>query len=118
GHATAWLYTVCRHRAIDMRRKEQRMSPTLDVQQLTSDAGERDPHDAVVRQDEFRRIYEQLKHLPENQQEAIRLKFQSGLSYREISEVTGITVTQVGVLIHRGIKTLREQCMRTNNMND
>ena len=110
GHATAWLYTVCRHRAIDMRRKEQRMSPTLDVLQLTSNAGEHDPHDAAVMQDEFRQIYDRFKHLPDNQQEVIRLKFQSGLSYKEISEVTGTSVTQVGVLIHCGIKMLRQQC--------
>ncbi|MDA0835936.1 MAG: sigma-70 family RNA polymerase sigma factor [Planctomycetota bacterium] len=110
GHATAWLYTVCRHRAIDMRRKEQRMSPTLDVQQLTTDETQHSPHDAVVMQDEFKQVYDRLKHLPENQQEAIRLKFQSGLSYKEISEVTGESISQVGVLIHRGIKTLRQQC--------
>lgn len=110
GHAAAWLYTVCRNRAIDMRRKEQRMSPTLDVQRATSHESERDPHDAVVMQDEFRQIFEKMKHLPENQQEVIRLKFQSGLSYKEISEVTGESISQVGVLIHRGIKTLRKQC--------
>ena len=110
GHATAWLYTVCRHRAIDTRRKEQRMPQTMDVYQM--DAGDRvkSPHDDVVDHEEYRRIFESLKHLPENQQEVIRLKFQAGLSYREISEVTGTTISQVGLLIHRGIKSLRQHC--------
>ena len=43
----------------------------------------------------------------QNQQEVLRLKFQHGLSYREISGVTELTVSHVGVLIHNGLKALR-----------
>jgi RNA polymerase sigma-70 factor (ECF subfamily) len=50
-----------------------------------------------------------LATLPENQQEVLRLKFQHDLSYRDISEVTGLSVSHVGVLIHQGLKTLRLQ---------
>ncbi len=38
-----------------------------------------------------------------------RLKFQGGLSYKQISEVTSLTVTNVGFLIHTGLKTLRQR---------
>jgi RNA polymerase sigma-70 factor (ECF subfamily) len=47
--------------------------------------------------------------LPRNQQECIRLKFQSGLSYKQISDVTNLTATNVGFLIHTGLKTLRQR---------
>ena len=47
--------------------------------------------------------------LPPNQREVVRLKFQSGLSYQEISGVTNLTVTNVGFLIHTAIKTIRRQ---------
>jgi RNA polymerase sigma-70 factor (ECF subfamily) len=50
-----------------------------------------------------------LATLPENQQEVIRLKFQDGLSYREISGVTGLTVSNVGFLIHTGVKMVRQR---------
>ena len=46
--------------------------------------------------------------LPENQREVLRLKFQCGLKYREISEVTGLSVSNVGFLIHTAISTLRK----------
>ena len=48
-----------------------------------------------------------LDNLPENQQEVIRLKFQNGFSYRQISEITGHSVSNVGFLIHSGMKTLK-----------
>jgi len=50
-----------------------------------------------------------LQSLPERQQEVIRMKFQGGLSYREIANVMDLTVNHVGVLIHSGLKTIREK---------
>src|SRR5688500_10366399 len=31
GHLTQWLYTVCRNRALDVRRKERRMTRLTDL---------------------------------------------------------------------------------------
>lgn len=50
-----------------------------------------------------------LADLPHNQQEVLRLKFQHSLSYREISSITGLSESNVGFLIHVGIKRLRER---------
>ena len=50
-----------------------------------------------------------LATLPDNQQEVVRLKFQNGLSYRDISKVTNLTVSNVGYLIHTAIHTLRRE---------
>ena len=54
-----------------------------------------------------------LDRLPETQQEVIRLKFQHGLSYKEISASTGLSVTNVGFILHTGIKRLRKLMSRT-----
>ena len=35
------------------------------------------------------------------------LKVQEGKSYREIAEITGLTVTNVGYLIHQAMQTLK-----------
>ena len=50
-----------------------------------------------------------LETLPANQQEVIRLKFQNDLTYREISQVTELSVSNVGFLIHTGLKTVRRK---------
>jgi DNA-directed RNA polymerase specialized sigma24 family protein len=49
--------------------------------------------------------------LPKNQREVLRLKFQCDLSYKEISAVTQLSVTNVGFLIHTAIKTLRKELL-------
>jgi len=50
-----------------------------------------------------------MRSLPANQQEVIRLKFQHGLSYKDIAQTTHLTPSYVGYLIHVGIKALRQQ---------
>ena len=50
-----------------------------------------------------------LNKLPDQQQEAIRMKIVHGLSYREISKVLDVSISHVGYLLHMGIKTIREQ---------
>ena len=47
--------------------------------------------------------------LPPRQQEVLQLKFQNGLSYQQIAEITKTTANNVGVLIHTALKTLRQK---------
>jgi RNA polymerase sigma factor (sigma-70 family) len=54
-------------------------------------------------------VLQLLGTLSKNQQEVVRLKFQNGLSYQEISDITNLTVSNVGVLIHTALKTLRQK---------
>jgi RNA polymerase sigma-70 factor (ECF subfamily) len=109
GRLAEWLYTVCRNRALDVRRKESRMAPSRDAELDALASRDPDPAAAVETLDAARRVVRLLESIPANQQECIRLRFQGGLSYDEISRVTGLTVSHVGVLIHLGMKSLRSR---------
>ena len=104
-----WLFTVCRNRALDVLRKERRMNPLSDEQAESYAGTELDPAEALAHSDAARQALELLETLPVNQREVIRLKFQHGFSYREISRISGHSVSNVGYLIHAGMKTLRSR---------
>jgi RNA polymerase sigma factor (sigma-70 family) len=109
NHLAQWLYTVCRNRALDVRRKERRMTGISDAQlQLQAHSG---PvfSAALEKEEQLADVLKILNTLPANQQEVLRLKFQSDLSYDEISRITSLTVGNVGFLIHTGLKTIRER---------
>jgi RNA polymerase sigma-70 factor (ECF subfamily) len=108
-HLAEWLYTVCRNLAIDVRRKDRRTErlSDADVDNAVSDMPA--PAERSEQDDALAHVLWSMRALPRNQQECIRLKFQGGLSYKEISGVTGLTVTNVGFLIHTGLKTLRQR---------
>ncbi len=108
-HLAEWLYTVSRNRALDIRRKGKRQKPLDDRTSETFAHRAPLPLEAAEQKDAMARVMRMLLHLPPNQQEVIRLRFGSGLSYKEISGVTRLSVTNVGFLIHTGLATLREK---------
>ncbi len=113
GHLAQWLFTVCRNRALDIQRKEQRMKPLDDIELATRPGREASPAAQAERNESTSHVLQFLKHLPPNQQEVMRLKFQTGLSYKEIAGVTKLSVSNVGFLIHSALKTLRQQMAET-----
>ena len=109
GHLAEWLYTVCRNLAIDQKRKDRRMRLISDEQQGSIAADHENPTDAAERVDSYGRVVEAMADLPARQQEIVRLKFQHGLSYKEIGQVMNLTATNVGFILHTAIKSLRAQ---------
>jgi RNA polymerase sigma-70 factor (ECF subfamily) len=109
GHLAEWLFTVCRNKALDVQRKEQRMTTLAETGVIERASPEPLPIDAAADRDAAARILEILDTLPDHQQECIRLKFQGALSYREIAGVTGLSVSNVGFLIHVGLKAIRQR---------
>jgi RNA polymerase sigma factor (sigma-70 family) len=108
-HLAPWLFRVCRNRALDVRKKEGPLMP-LDEAALARAPGETsDPHAAVETSESARRLLAMLGDLPASQQEVLRLRFQEELSYKEISAVTSHSVSNVGFLIHAGLKHLRQR---------
>ncbi len=109
-HLVEWLFAVCRSRVLDISRKEKRMKPLSDTR--AAQAGP--PEAALEQREEKGRVLAAVACLPGNQQEMIRLKFQEGLSYREISRVTRMSTSNVGYLIHTAIATLRNKLKPSN----
>ena len=52
-----------------------------------------------------------IETLPKNQREVLYLKFQSDLSYKEISDITKLSVSNVGFLIHTAVRAIRKQML-------
>jgi RNA polymerase sigma-70 factor (ECF subfamily) len=105
----AWLYTVCRRRALDIVRKETRMKTLDNGQAAICECPMPIQPAAMEQQETEHHLLQLLGDLPANQQEVVRLKFQDGLSYRDIAAVTGLTSSNVGYLLHMAVKRLREQ---------
>jgi RNA polymerase sigma factor (sigma-70 family) len=104
GHEGPWLYTVTRNLCLDYLKKDRPQS--LDDSQMAS--GDESAQQKIEREETESQVSHSLRSLSESQQEVIRLKFQDGFSYKEISEITGHSVSYVGVLIHEGITKLRQ----------
>lgn len=112
-----WLFTVCRNQVIDMHRKEQHMTATdtntLDQTHQSSATSDGPSADAEAHEQQDH-LLGLVDALPGNQREVVQLRFQGGLAYREIADITGHSVSYVGVLLHDAIKHLRQQLTTLN----
>lgn len=109
GHAVEWLFTVCRHRALDVLRKESRMKRFEEGQAERVTGSEPRPGRALESEETRATVLQLIDRLPRNQQEVVRLKFQNGFSYKEISRITDLSVSNVGFLIHTAVHRLRTE---------
>lgn len=101
---SAWLFRVARNLFRDHRRKEGRMEKrhqaraSVEAQPPAPFAEEERELTAIVAS--------KLRGLPENQRDVLILKIQEGKSYKEIAAITGLTTSNIGYLIHHGLKAL------------
>jgi RNA polymerase sigma factor (sigma-70 family) len=103
GRVAPWLFTVCRNLALDTIKQSGRLSP-LDAADIPVAADLDVRHD--MRQ-AFAQVLLAIETLPPNQREVVYLRFQGGLSYKEISAATGLTVSNVGFLLHTAVRAIR-----------
>ncbi|MGB7344035.1 MAG: sigma-70 family RNA polymerase sigma factor [Pirellulaceae bacterium] len=106
SRVAAWLYTVCRSRVIDMQRTNH--TTPMDAEQLTIADNAPDASQRISDAEEQDQLAGMVDRLTPRQQEVIRLRMQAGLSYREIAEVTGMTVNNVGFHLHAAVRSLRD----------
>ncbi len=100
----ALLYTIARNAVVDSHRKQRRDSPLLDEQEPSANNPETD---MMVRED-FRRVLAAMQELEPEERDILSLVVSSGLPYREIAHISGISEANVKVRIHRARVKLKK----------
>jgi len=107
GRLAPWLYTVCRNRALDVRKKEGRMQALQQNEAEARPDGAPGPGRRAMAREEHALVLEAVAALPANQQEAFRLKFEHGLTYRDISRVMNMPLSTVNYTIAQALSAVR-----------
>ena len=112
---TTWLYRISVNKSLNFLRskKKHKLFTAIDI--IFGDRNNPDPEDKepnpgenIEIEENKKALYYALKKLPEKQNMAISLNNFEDLSYKEISEIMQISITEVGVLINRGKKKLQK----------
>jgi RNA polymerase sigma-70 factor (ECF subfamily) len=108
SHVDAWLFKTCRNQALDVQRKESRMNVNSEAAALTGlRARESEPHQRLLHGEDQRRVEQRIAELPPLEQEVLQLRLGQGLSYKQIAEITDLSVSHVGVLLHQAVLRLK-----------
>ncbi|RYD35749.1 MAG: sigma-70 family RNA polymerase sigma factor [Verrucomicrobiaceae bacterium] len=119
-----WLFTACRNVLTDFRRKSPRSPGTNpssgsistdvsgDSRAAEAVSPESAPDEALADKETAHALRRLITALPEIQQQVVRLKFETGLAYRDIAAATGLSIANVGWLLHQAVATLRQDWRR------
>ena len=107
SNARAWLLTIVRHRAIDLRRRAaSRSSRDVALEAVEPVLAGPDPWDEVLATLERDRVRAAVTDLPAEQRQAIELAYYEGLTQREIAERTGLPLGTVKGRLRLGLQKL------------
>ncbi len=113
-----WLYRTVHNLALNQRRQAAKIvsldgtapeggltvTDTTDPQPL--------PDEQIARWEGIGLVRLSLESLDPRSRELVRLKFNDGLSYKEMSARTGLTVGNVGYLLHHALKAIADELAR------
>jgi RNA polymerase sigma-70 factor (ECF subfamily) len=112
-----WLYRTVHNLALNQRRQAGKLVP-LDPPAGASAGTEAEaetadplplPDEQIARLEGIGLVRLSLETLDERAREVIKLKFNDGLSYKEISGCTGLSVSHVGYLLHHSLKAIADE---------
>ena len=102
----AWLYRVTRNLCLyHLKSKRVQLEIPID-ENIANFAGGESPDRTLEKEEAMILIRKKLMELEPRDREVVILKIEHGRTYKEISEIMGISVTNVGFILHTAIKKL------------
>jgi len=101
----SWLFRVTHNLCIDLLKRESKRSDVYE--KVEKPKPDFIPSEGIIAREGWEQLAVFLEKLSDNQRCVIILFFQEDKSYKEIAELTGLSLSNVGMLLHRGLKKLK-----------
>jgi RNA polymerase sigma-70 factor (ECF subfamily) len=103
GFAT-WLLRIAQNVAIDHLRAHRQHLPLEAAEDVAAPGT---PEDENARASDLARLVRLVEQLPEREQELLALKYGAEATNRAIAQLTGLSESNVGTILHRAVTALR-----------
>jgi RNA polymerase sigma-70 factor (ECF subfamily) len=106
GAFSTWLFSIARNVATDHFRQQR---PEVELDEAHTPAIGRPVEEAIQQEGEFARLFTLLTDLEARERELVALKYGAGLTNRAIADLTGLSESNVGTILHRVVTRLRAE---------
>jgi RNA polymerase sigma-70 factor (ECF subfamily) len=104
---SAWLYRIAHNLVANWHRdRSRRQVISLDTLALVSERP--DPESRAQLEDDEQRLLRIIRHMPDDRQQLLILKFVEQMTNREIAQIMGRTEGAIKSLYHRTLLSLRD----------
>jgi len=104
---STWLFTIARRVAQDHYRKHRHSEIPLD--EISNISTSELTEDSIQQNADFARLSVLLARLGDRERELLALKYGAELTNRAIARLIGLSESNVGVILHRTVRTLRSE---------
>ena len=109
-----WLYRTVHNLALNQLRDANKIVPLNPGTEENVSIGDSPdpqplPDERILRLEGIGLVRLSLETLDERSRELVRLKFTEELSYKEISARTGLSMSNVGYILHHALKAIAEE---------
>jgi RNA polymerase sigma-70 factor, ECF subfamily len=104
---STWIFTIARNVAIDYYRKKDNEVSLNEA--VNSPSNEMTIDELAQQHIEYARLSILLAQLVDRDRELVALKYGAGLTNRAIAGLSGLTESNVAVILHRAVHTLRDE---------
>jgi RNA polymerase sigma factor (sigma-70 family) len=106
---SVWLFAIARNAVNDhLRAHARRRLFSLDLMPERPSPEAR-PEEALLRNEQHAELETALGRLSDHERDLLALKFAVGLTNRRIAALTGLTESNVGVIVYRAVRRLRAE---------
>ena len=106
---STWIHRIAYHLSLnEIKRRQRFLRISNRLEENMQASSELSSSDLMEVQDLKQTVTSGLRLLPENQRAALLLRVNEGLSYKEVSEVLGVSLSSVESLLFRARQTLRQ----------
>ena len=105
---STWIFSIARNTLIDYYRERGRAQKIENELKIKIEISGTSPEEAASRAEDRRKLRECLDRLKAGEKEIIALKFSGGMNNREIARLTGMSESNVGTILYRAIRKLRD----------
>jgi RNA polymerase sigma factor (sigma-70 family) len=105
---STWIFSIARNTLIDYYRAKGKELEIQKEAMLQASVPADSPEVDAVRAEEVRKLRACLSQLTRKEQDIITLKFSSDMNNREIARMLGLSESNVGTILCRTIRKLRE----------
>ncbi len=103
---STWLFTIARRVLIDHFRTHKKVISLDAFEDMPADET---TEDVIHKRADFAHLTVLLSQLADRDRELVALRYGAGLTNRVIARLTGLSESNVGVLLHRAVQCLRQE---------
>lgn len=109
---SAWLFKIAQNTLFDAFRSA-RTKPKVSLEKVpplrTEESG---PEEITIQTESYEILEQLLFKLPQRERDIIYMKFYEGYTNRAIAKLTGLSETNVGTILYRTLRNLRQDLAR------